>query len=591
MGIINRKSIKWKLNLLVLVFVVLSSSLVGVVIYETAKNEIYNASILDLQKTGEGAKRVCETLDEEVKQGKLTIDEAQDKAKKLIDGPLDDKTKLRDLSHTPFRYKKEGYVWAITEEANMAMHPFGEEGKNFLGLKTYDGKYTTDDFVKIAKKENDGDNLKDRVFNFMWKLPTDKNAREQVLYTTYFKPWGWTFGVAAFSDEFYGSLPQLKLYMAVGVLIFSAIIMIIFSYLSRSTLRILKNITEASEKISNGELDVEEISFKSHDEFGVLANSVNVMVKSLRTVISQMREMGQNVAAYSEEITASSEDVSNVSQNVVVAVSNLASAAMETAVSTEKGNDKIKDVVKGLQDINTQMEQSQKLAQKAKTAVTDGHKSVKMQNLKANENHDACGNVANAVGSLSQKSEEIGNILEAISSIADQTNLLALNAAIEAARAGEQGRGFAVVADEIRKLAEQSNGSVKKIDEIIKEVQLGVGNAVSEMVRVESVVKDMEGAISDTAKAFGNISEVVAEIDESIKMVVERSETMNNQAKQAEDEISSIAKISKDTAINTEEVAASTEEQTSVIHQIADSAVYLSELANKLHESINKFSL
>lgn len=68
-------------------------------------------------------------------------------------------------------------------------------------------------------------------------------------------------------------------------------------------------------------------------------------------------------------------------------------------------------------------------------------------------------------------SEKIYEISLFIKDIADETKLLGLNAAIEAARAGESGRGFGVVAEEIRKLSDQSKGTVPKINEFTNSIR------------------------------------------------------------------------------------------------------------------------
>ncbi len=81
------------------------------------------------------------------------------------------------------------------------------------------------------------------------------------------------------------------------------------------------------------------------------------------------------------------------------------------------------------------------------------------------------------VRGLSERAEEIVNIIDVIDDIAEQTNQLALNASIEAARAGEQGQGFAVVAGEVRNLAARSSTATKSITDLLGTIQLEADHA------------------------------------------------------------------------------------------------------------------
>lgn len=98
---------------------------------------------------------------------------------------------------------------------------------------------------------------------------------------------------------------------------------------------------------------------------------------------------------------------------------------------------------------------------------------------KAHESKEITKTVSKDVEELNSKISQIELVVKAINDIADQTNLLALNASIEAARAGESSKYFAVVADEIRKLAEETGNSTKKISETDDDIIKSAGDVTA----------------------------------------------------------------------------------------------------------------
>lgn len=124
---------------------------------------------------------------------------------------------------------------------------------------------------------------------------------------------------------------------------------------------------------------------------------------------------------------------------------------------------------------------------------------------------------------LGLSSDDIGNVIKVISSIAQQTNLLALNATIEAARAGDAGRGFAVVANEVKELAKQTAKATGDITKKIETIQSDSRNAVKAIdeisIRIEKVTghaSNIAAAVEEQAATTGEISRIILQASQSV---------------------------------------------------------------------------
>jgi methyl-accepting chemotaxis protein len=382
-----------------------------------------------------------------------------------------------------------------------------------------------------------------------------------------------------------------KLY---GVITFNVLVLVLAAYMFvgfyvsvRKTIFALK---AASAEMASGNLLV-EAELTTRDELREVGDAFNAMTARIRTLIRSNKELAEQVSYSSKELTIIAEQTAHTVGEIAESMQQIASGSEQQSRGAEETANAMTEMAIGIgriaENAGTVAEVSVEASRLADAGSESLGRAVEQMRLIRQTVQESAGKVR----TLGSKSEEIGQIISAITDIAARTNLLALNASIEAARAGEQGKGFAVVAGEIRKLAEQTKSSADMITEMIEEVQTTTQEAQHAMIEGVDEVEKGAGAISDTSELFGSILAAVDRVAQEIQEVSAASQEMAAGSQQVTASIDEMLQIARRTTAQTQEISAATEEQTASVEEITASAESLSQAAAKLSSDIEKFKV
>ena len=342
--------------------------------------------------------------------------------------------------------------------------------------------------------------------------------------------------------------------------------------------RIVKPIKQLQSRLDvlanqGGDLS-QEIQFKTHDEMGELATSINLFLKNMKEIVAEVKESTNQVRTEAELVEQSGE--------ILIADVRLITGTTEDMdVNISVIDRETEAITNNIREIEVVVESIATSAQNGAGRVDEISKranTLKNKAIESKEDADLIVQTIEAeINDAMQESiqvKDISMLTDAIMDITEQTNLLALNAAIEAARAGESGKGFAVVADEIRKLASVSAETANKIQNITSIVIHAVNRlntTSSEMLDFlnSRVVKDYEALVntgeqySDDASAMDdlitNLSATSEELMASIQSMSQNIYDISDKTKDAHQSISKINGKAKEVTESTDQVSKHTQ--------------------------------
>jgi methyl-accepting chemotaxis protein len=378
----------------------------------------------------------------------------------------------------------------------------------------------------------------------------------------------------------------------------------------------VSRISNATERLSRGENDVDLDKLKRADELGAIVKSLTVF-RDNQLHLEQLRREQEDERASSEETRrqsaaqseAHAREQAQVVNSLAGALERLAGGDLTVRLQNEFPGDYEKlrgdfngavvkleqalaaisastsairsggsEISQGADNLSRRTEQQAATLEETAAALdeitttvqrsaegaTQSREAVALAKTEAEKSGEVVSKAVAAMTEIERSAREISQIIGVVDEIAFQTNLLALNAGVEAARAGDAGKGFAVVASEVRALAQRSAESAKQIKALISTSTSQVAEGV--------------GLVGQTGEA---LQRIITHVEEVSKLVGEI-------AASAKEEATGIAEVN--TAVNqmdqvTQQNAAMVEQTTAASRMLADQTEELFGLVSKFQVS------
>ena len=257
------------------------------------------------------------------------------------------------------------------------------------------------------------------------------------------------------------------------------------------------------------------------DELEQKQNQAQNVLDKVTEISGHLSKTSSNVLQSTEAQSSATEELSAITEELTGMSKNLLRHSNENTQNLFRLNEASEKVSEKISDVTTMSEQLVGFSKENEQAVNqliNGSQAV------ASSNEDTM----KAVEHLLVGTKQMTTTLDLIDEIASSTNLLALNASIEAARAGEAGKGFAVVANEIGTLANNTQTSLKEINNLMNELEKDT-SMVSDSIQISSEkLEEQNKVMAETITKIKNMMKLLNKCLEAVGIVYQENIQQKN---------------------------------------------------------------
>jgi len=462
------------------------------------------------------------------------------------------------------------------------------EGNTEKGLSVVTHEETKDFLTQIVEKwDNTYKNAYGRILSSQDKEALTVINSEVAGYVNFINDM-----VTGYSEYSSSKVSAAKVTNSILMMVALGVGLISFALLNKGIRGPINGLIKDLKALSEGNGDLtKRIDTKSQDETSEMIHYFNIFIGNIHEIVKEISKISIVLSENMSAITNTTEELTKSTEMIAMSSMDVAEGSVLQNNKLDELNELVEKIKMDIENVSCKANQTLKSSEKSQESVLKGDRQVSNQSDELTLFVDSIKSASNTVEDLNQSSEEIKAIVDFIHNISSQTNLLALNASIEAARAGEAGRGFAVVADEIRKLAEETSVSAKKISEIVMNIgdkTINVKTSMDELVDKTKIQEQSMDTLKVELKEILNVSTITLNESQEIMGI---STKVNDEFNIITHSAKDIQGVAVQNSGNTQDVASAVEEQTASFEEVSANISSINEMADELTKIVGKFKI
>lgn len=325
-----------------------------------------------------------------------------------------------------------------------------------------------------------------------------------------------------------------------------------------------------AESLEKGRIDRRLHPQSEVDEVEALASEYNDLMGAIQNYIAHVRQFGRSVDVATSRTSTSVHEVQLASEHIAETTQEIADGATHQLKQLDETGAEIDELLDSIDAVRVSADRLTKSADRSGQLGREGQKYARAAGKSLMRIESWTDHVEAAVADLDEQLGEIDKVVNSLNKMASEADMLGINANIEASRSLGSNSGLGVVGKEVRAFADETEQRASQIEATLSDLRTRASETTDEISEARTEVSHSTDTIKGALQVLDAITGQIEAQNDSIDEIGRLTSAQEEKSRDVARVVDRVMYIADNIAVQTENVAAASEEQLANLTHVDD---------------------